>query len=138
MTPSGNNGNEVYVFKNDKLVDEIPGFSKFVQPHRTCFEYFDLENDVFELQHSGGNDAVTMSVNLLLNGFKTILHFGLEADLPSIALNSNGLRCEKNSEVTNFIQIQNNKIIRSECVGTLFKNYMLTYIKNSYGLSCRE
>ena len=124
MTPSGNQGNEVYVFQNDKLVDEIPGFSKFDKPHRTCFEYFDLKNDVFELRHSGGNDAVTMSVNLLLNGFITILHFGLEADLPSIALDSDHLGCGKNSEVTHFIKIQNNKIMRSECVGSLFNNYM--------------
>ena len=129
LTPSGNHGNEVYVFQNDKIVDEIPEFSRFDLPHRTCFEYFDLANDIFELRHSGGNDGVSMTVNLLLNGFITKLHFGLEADLPSIFLDSNDLKCKKQIEATRFIKIQNNKIIRSECFGSLFKYTGCTQFK---------
>ena len=105
------------ILRNDQVVDITPGFPNFVNNHQICFDNFDLQNDIFELRHSGGNNGVTISVNLIYQGVTSQLLFGLDADLSSIKIDGDGLKCKINVEASYNLRILNGKIIESECIG---------------------
>ena len=102
--------------KNNEIVDETPAFSNFVDSHLTCFDSFDLENDIFELRN-GGDDAVTLAINLINRGVSTPLKFGRNANLIKVAIDANSLYCRDDAEAAFNIRIQNENIIKSQCIG---------------------
>ena len=118
------------ILQNDQVVDLTPGLSNFANNHKFCFENFDLQNDIFELRHSGGNNGVTISVNLIYQGETSQLLFGLQADLTWIKIDGDGLKCKKDVEAAYTLRVQNGKIIESECIG-LFINFLI--FNNNFG-----
>ena len=78
-----------------------------------CFDTFDVENDIFELQPEG-SDGVAISVNLNNNGRITKLLFGHDGSKDWIELNTSHPRCG-DSESAQFVKIQNGHVIRSTC-----------------------
>ena len=116
LTPTNNKGNAVGILRNDKIVDTTPAFDDFVAKHVTCFDSFDLKNDILELRN-GGIDAVTLAINLRNKGVSTSLKFGLNGDLTTIAIDQNSLYCNEDGEAASTIRIQNGKVIESECIG---------------------
>ena len=119
--------------RNDQVVDITPGLPNFKTSHKICFENFDQQNDILELRHSGGNDGVTISVNLIYQGVTSQLLFGLKADLTWIKIDGDGLKCKKDVEAAYTLRILNGKIIESECIGLsiisifLFKEHFRSY-----------
>ena len=116
-----NNGNAITILRNDEVVDTTPAYGGFSNAHETCFESFDIKNDIFELRN-GGADAVKISVILTRGGMTTQLMFGLNEDLTEIWINGNLMNCGGGYETTPSIKIQNGIIVRSACKGE-FLNY---------------
>ena len=116
MIPRGNLGNAIVILKNDEIVDVTPAFGDFVASHVTCFDSFDLENDIFEIRN-GGYDAVLLIINIINRGVSTSLKFGLNGDLTKIAIDRDPLYCNEDGEAASAIRIQNGNIIESECIG---------------------
>ena len=112
-----NRGNAILVLKNDRIVDEIPEHNNFVDVHKTCFDHYDVRNDVFELRHSGGNDGVTIHVNLINKGEVNQLLFGSNANLDWFFIDENLANCHENVETAPAIKIKDGSIIKSECIG---------------------
>ena len=133
VIPQGNEGNSILILRNDQVVDITPGLPNFKTSHKICFENFDQQNDILELRHSGGNDGVTISVNLIYQGVTSQLLFGLKADLTWIKIDGDGLKCKKDVEAAYTLRILNGKIIESECIGlsiisiVLFKEHFRSY-----------
>ena len=95
----------------------IPAYDDFnVYSHMTCFDSFDVTNDIIELRIGGAND-VRIRVNLINNGVTTKLRFGHEEETTYININANLVFCASYSEDTPAIRIQNGKIIQSACKG---------------------
>ena len=117
MIPKGNRGNAISILKNDQIVDTTPDQNDFVSTHITCFDSYDLENDIFELRHSGGNNDVSIFVNIVHEGVTSQLLFGSKLDLTWINIDGDDLECLTNKESTNFIRIKNKNIIESQCIG---------------------
>ena len=107
-------GHAVSIFKNGKIVDKTPSFSRFEGSHVNCFDSFDAVNDILVLR-SGGWDAVAISVNLIHNGTTTRLRFGENENLKEMSMD-NFNKCSVNKEVADAIKIQNGVIIESPCV----------------------
>ena len=110
-------------------MDITPSYDDFVNSHETCFNSFDMKNDIIELQY-GGNNAVQISINLINEDVTTQLLFGPNAESTWTAIDGNGFRCKSAeqmksdgmaadsiSEVSRLIKIQNGKIIQSACIG---------------------
>ena len=116
MTPQGNRGNAVIILKNDVIVDTTPALNDFVASHVTCFDSFDLENDIFELRN-GGDNAVVLTINLINRGVSKSLKFGLHTDLIKIAIDRDSLYCRENAEAVSSLRIKNGNVIDSECIG---------------------
>ena len=125
VIPQGNQGNSILILQNGQVVDITPGLSNFENNHLICFEDFDLQSDIFELRHSGGNNGVTISVNLIYQGVTSQLLFGIQADLTWIKIDGDGLQCKTDVEAAFTLRIKNGKIIESECIG-LFNFQILT------------
>ena len=121
MVPRGNAGNALKILKNEEIVDTTPAFNNFAASHLTCFDSFDLENDIFEIRN-GGNDAVSLAINLINRGVSTSLKFGLNGDLTMIAIDGSPVYCREDAEAANAIRIQNGNVIDSECIGELSIN----------------
>ena len=134
IVPGANKGDAISILKNHELFDITPSHDKFINTHETCFYAIDIENDIIELQY-GGTDAVQISINLINEGVTTQLLFGPNAKSTWIAIDGNGFRCnlaedmELESagvvhvgEVSQFIRIQNGKIIQSACTGKLMNH----------------
>lgn len=66
-TNGDKSGDEINIFKNDEIVDTIPAGNVFVT-HTTCFDSFDLTNDIYELRHSGNNNGNEMHIDLVNKG----------------------------------------------------------------------
>ena len=118
---SSDYGDAIAILRNDEVVDATPAYADFVNAHETCFESFDIKNDIFELRN-GGADAVKISVILTRGGMTTQLMFGLNEDLTEIWINGNLMNCGGGYETTPSIKIQNGIIVRSACKGE-FLNY---------------
>ena len=73
-----------------------------------------METDILELRKSG-DDGVEISVNLINNGDITRLHFGQNADLDLIEIDSGSVDCGETYEEANAIKIQNGVVIQSPC-----------------------
>ena len=116
MVPQGNAGNALKILKNEEIVDTTPALNNFAATHLTCFDSFDLENDIFELRNSG-IDAVSLAINLINKGVSTPLKFGLNGDLTKITIDGNQLHCKGDAEAASAIRIQNGNVIDSECIG---------------------
>jgi len=129
IVPGANKGNAISIVKNHEIFDITPSHDNFINTHETCFYSLDIENDIIEL-HNGGNDGVEISVNLIFNGMTTQLLFGPNAESTRTAIDGNGFRCKSAeemkseglgddslSEISQFIRIQNGKIIQSACTG---------------------
>ena len=116
LIPRGNRGNAVVILKNDEIVDTTPALNNFVANHLTCFDSFDLENDIFELRN-GGDDAVSVAINLINRGVSKTLKFGLNIDLTATAIDGDHLYCREDAEVSSSIRIRNGEIIKSQCIG---------------------
>ena len=117
MIPKGNRGNAISIVKNDQIVDTTPDQNDFVSTHITCFDSYDLENDIFEIRHSGGNNGVTIYVNIVHEGITSQLFFGSKMDLSWVTIDGDDLKCLENIESTNSIRIKNRNIIDSQCIG---------------------
>ena len=118
MTPHSNKGDEIFILKNNQVVDTTPRLNDFNQAHRTCFDLFLPSHDIIELR-SGGNNGVRISVSLINNGITSQLFFGKNADLTSVWIDGNRNRCSEQKELTSSIRIQNGNIIGSQCIGSL-------------------
>ena len=118
---SSDYGDAIAILRNDEVVDTTPAYTAFSNAHETCFESFDIKNDIFELRN-GGADAVKISVILTRGGMTTQLMFGLNEDLTEIWINGNLMNCGGGYETTPSIKIQNGIIVRSACKGE-FLNY---------------
>ena len=51
IVPANETGNAVVILKNNVEVDRTPEMSSFVNTHRTCFDSFDVLNDIVELRY---------------------------------------------------------------------------------------
>ena len=129
LTPLGNRGNKVLIFKDLTVIDSTPAFFAFDKPHKTCFNSIDVEKDIIELRHEGGSNAVTISIKLINKGHAQQLYFGPSADKIGIAIDGNNFQCSEKGhhvpghvpdigEVAFSVEIQNGTIIRSQCVGS--------------------
>ena len=114
MSPQENEGDAIKILLNDQLVDTVPEFDNFVDPHEKCFNSFDIENDVIKLQ-SGGIDAVSISVDLIYGDETTSLLFGRNQNTKTLSLDANYPSCHDDSEKAMFIKIKNGTIYESEC-----------------------
>ena len=112
-----NQGNRILILKNDVIVDQTPEFDLFNDTHTTCFNTYDLDNDIFELRHSGGTDGVTIHVNLIDKGTVKQLFFGSNADLDWFWIDGDDFKCQAHVETSHSLRIKNGTIIESECVG---------------------
>ena len=116
-----NEGDAITILRNDEVIDTTPAYADFVNTHETCFESFDMKNDIFELRN-GGTDGVKISVILSHGGMTTQLMFGSNEDLTEILIDGNLMNCASSWEHTPSIKIQNGNIVRSACKGE-FLNY---------------
>ena len=116
-----NEGDAITILRNDEVIDTTPAYADFVNTHETCFESFDMKNDIFELRN-GGTDRVKISVILNHGGMTTQLMFGSNEDLTQIWIDGNKMNCASSWETTPSIKIQNGNIVRSACKGE-FLNY---------------
>ena len=98
-------------------METFSGNGDLTQTHSTCFDLFDVEQDVFELKYGSGNSSMEISVNLINRGVSKKLHFGKNGNLDSTVIDENNLSCREDQEITNVIRIQNGTIIESECAG---------------------
>ena len=117
VTPSSNKGNEIFILKNDQLVDKTPRLNDFNAIHRTCFDVFLPSLDIIELRN-GGINGVRISIKLINNGKSTPLVFGQNADLTSMVIDGNNNECSDRREIASSIKIHDGKIIESECIGS--------------------
>ena len=51
IVPAKEIGNAVVILKNNVEIDRTPEIGSFVNIHRTCFDSFDVLNDIVELRH---------------------------------------------------------------------------------------
>ena len=116
LIPQGNRGHAVVILKNNEIVDETPAFSNFVVSHLTCFDSFDIENDIFELRN-GGIVGVTIAINLINRGVSRTLKFGRSANLTKVTIDENSLYCQDDAESVFNIRIRNENVFESECKG---------------------
>ena len=126
LIPQGNRGHAVVILKNNEIVDETPAFSNFVDSHLTCFDSFDLENDIFELRN-GGIDAVTIAINLINRGVSKTLKFGRNANVTKVAIDENSLYCQDDAESVFNIRIRNENVLESELL-----RYNIVDLKNTF------
>ena len=117
VTPHSNKGDEIFILKNDQVVDTTPRLNNFNGVHRTCFDSFLPSHDIIELRN-GGKDGVRISLELILNGTSTQLFFGQNADLTSVVIDGNNNKCGDHKEITPAIKINDGRIIKSECKGS--------------------
>ena len=110
-------GNGVSILKNGQVVDTTPAQKNFVATHTTCFDSFDLRNDIIELRN-GGNHGLTVSVNLINGRLNTQLLFGKNADMTKLRIDGDHNGCREDYEKSSNIKIQNGIIIKSACVGS--------------------
>ena len=130
ITAGDNKGNQISILQNDQVVDITPSGENFINIHKTCFDSFDVENDIIELRN-GGNDGVRISINLISKGVKTQLLFGKNENSIWVALDKDNDRCKSaeemeaegmgagrlDGEISSFIKIRNGEVIQSACVG---------------------
>ena len=133
VIPQGNHGEAITILKNDQVVDSISAQPWFTKPHTTCFDSFDLENDIFEIRIDGNGDAwhhdgTSVFINIINQGVTIPLRFGsnenadwilLDGDLNTYPRSgdavTDGWYCRTSSEGALAVRIQNNKIIGSFC-----------------------
>ena len=108
-------GNGVSILKNGQVVDTTPAQKNFVATHTTCFDSFDLRNDIIELRN-GGNHGLTISVNLINGRLNTQLLFGKNADMTKLRIDGDHNGCREDYEKSSNIKIKNGIIIKSACV----------------------
>ena len=118
MTPHSNKGDEIFILKNNQVVDTTPRLNDFNEAHRTCFDLFLPSHDIIELRN-GGLNGVRVSVKLIHNEVTSQLFFGQNADLNSVVIDGNNNQCSEQREITSAIRIQDGRIIESECKGSL-------------------
>ena len=116
VTPHSNKGDEIFILKNDHVVDATPALNDFNQAHSTCFDLFFPNLDIIELRN-GGVNGVRISLDLIYNGSSTQLLFGHNADLTSVVIDGNNNACSEQNEITSAISIHDERIIKSECIG---------------------
>ena len=126
----GNPGDAISILKNGHVFDITPAQKDFVETHRTCFDSFDLENDIIELQN-GGMHSVTISVNLINGEVTKQLLFGPHANMNWLVID-NGEWCRKKEEKASVVRIQNGIITKSACVG-MFIKIMFLYQRGVHG-----
>ena len=119
-----NPGDAISIVKNGHVFDITPAQKDFVETHRTCFDSFDVENDVIELQN-GGIHSVTISVNLINGKVTKQLLFGKDADMTWLKIDGDHSGCREDSEKAGVIKIQNGIITKSACVGMFIKIILL-------------
>ena len=105
------------ILKNDQIVDTISWKQIFDVIHITCFDNFDLKNDIFELRHGGGTDGVTIHVNLINKGDVKKLYFGSNENLDWLFIDGNLANCNENVETAQTIKMNDGSIIESGCIG---------------------
>ena len=124
VIPQGNHGEGITILKNDQVVDSISAQPYFTKPHTTCFDSFDLENDIFEIRIDGNGDGTTVFINIINQGVTIPLRFGsnenadwiiLDGDKNTYPRSGDGWYCRTSSEAALAVRIQNNKIIGSFC-----------------------
>ena len=108
-------GSAISILKNDRIVDTTPADDYFVNTHKSCFDFFDVKNDIIELRN-GGNDRVAFQVNLVHAGVRTQLRFAKNADQTTVHMSGNEDWCYDLWESTPAIKIQDGKIIESACI----------------------
>ena len=108
-------GSAVSILKNGQVVDTTPAQKNFAETHTTCFDSFDLQNDIIELQN-GGNHGLTISVNLIHGRGNTQLLFGKNADMTWLKIDGDHNGCWEAYEQAGVIKIQNGVITKSACV----------------------
>ena len=111
--------------KNDVVEATIPAKPNFTSTRKTCWDDFYFQNDIVEIRHNGGDDGVSIKVNLINQGVSTKLLFGSNADIDWIILDSDqndgnygddGNWCLSSNEAAYAVKIQNGQIIQSQCV----------------------
>ena len=117
VTPHANKGDEIFILKNDQVVDTTPRLNDFNEAHKTCFDSFLPSDDIIELRN-GGKNGVRISLKLINNGISTELFFGKNADLTSVVIDGNNNACDEQNEVTSAIRIHDGRLIKSECIGS--------------------
>ena len=120
MTPHSNKGDEIFILKNNQVVDTTPRLNDFNEAHRTCFDLFLPSHDIIELRN-GGLNGVRVSLKLIHNEVTSQLFFGQNADLNSVVIDGNNNQCSEQREITSAIRIHDGRIIESECKGSLTK-----------------
>ena len=133
LIPQGNKGDGILILKNGVVAKSIPSKPYFTSNQTICWNAFDFENDIVEIRHNGGDDGVSIHVNLIHEGVSTKLLFGSNADIDWITLDSgpirsspdasDGLYCQVAKEAAHAIKIQNGKIIESECKPDIISEY---------------
>ena len=126
MTPHSNKGDEIFILKNDHVVDTTPALNDFNQAHRTCFDLFFPNLDIIGLRN-GGVNGVRISLDLIYNGSSTQLLFGQNVDLTSVVIDGNDNACGEQNEITSAIRIYDGRILESECIG-LFTHILFDHI----------
>ena len=94
--------------KNDKVVDIILGNKNSTETQMTCFDSFDIETDIYELQYGESIIDKEISVNLINKGVIKQLAVGLNFEDPI---------CLPGKISTPSITIQNETLIASKCKG---------------------
>ena len=123
VTPHSNKGDEIFILKNDQVVDATPALNDFNQAHSTCFDLFFPNLDIIELRN-GGVNGVRISLDLIYNGSSTQLLFGHNADLTSVVIDGNNNACSEQNEITSAIRIHDGRILESECIGSFTYIYV--------------
>ena len=133
LIPQGNEGDGILILKNGVVAKSISSKPYFTSTVTICWNAFDFENDVVEIRHNGGEDGVSIHVNLIYEGVSTKLLFGSNANIDWITLDSgpissspkasDGLYCQAAKEAAYAIKIQNGKIIESECKPDITSEY---------------
>ena len=126
----GNPGDAISILKNGQVVDITPEQKDFVETHKTCFDSFDVKNDIIELQN-GGIHSVTISVNLINGEVTKQLLFGKHANMNWLFIDT-GEWCREQDEKASVVRIQNGIITKSACVG-MFIKIMLLYQRGVHG-----
>ena len=111
----------ISISRNDEMLDNRLSFRDLVQS--TCFESFDIENDILELRYEDDLKVITnwllytrISVRFISDKVTQLL-FGLNADKPWINL-GNYFNCAPGSfEAVSSLKVKNETIIQSACVG---------------------
>ena len=117
--------NNILVMRNDKVVDIILGNKTSIEAQMTCFDSFNIETDIYELQYGKSIINEEISVKLINRGVVKQLLVGLKTDFEDPI-------CLPGKISTPSITIQNGSLIASECKG-LFK--LLFQAINQYKIS---